>query len=50
MGLQYSPSLFPNIYQSRLKKEEQHQEIEDKLLDSETPLEPLVRHFEKKID
>ena len=43
MGLQYSPSLFPNIYQSLSKKEEQQQQIEDKLLDSETP---LVRHFE----
>ncbi len=46
MGLQYSPSLFPKMYQTPLKKAEQQQEIEDKMLDSETPLEPLVRHFE----
>ncbi len=46
MGLQHSPSLFPNMYQTPLKKPEQQQGIEDKLLDSETPLEPLVQYFE----
>ena len=46
MGLQYSLSLFPNMIQPPLKKPEQQQVLKDEILDSETPLEPLVRHFE----
>jgi len=34
------------MVQSPFKKPEQQQELKDELLDSETPLEPLVRHFE----
>jgi len=43
MGLQFSPSLFPNMYQTYLKKTESHHAIEDKLLDSKPPLETLEK-------
>ena len=46
IGLQYSPSLFPNMNQISSKTADEQQETEDELLDSKTPLVSSVQNFE----